>query len=263
MIRKGKAVRIIKIGGSLITEKDKPYTPREERMREIAAAVKRAIGNTFLIGHGGGSFPHTSAKKYRTKEGCKDSNSLLGAGIVHYDAVWINQLFMRALHEEGVPAISFHPNSFVVEGGELYTEPLEVAIEKGFIPVFHGDVVMDRKKGCNIYSTETIIYKLVKVMKGIKAIGMAEEVGGVYTADPKQTEDAELIERIDKSNAGEIMQYLSGSHGIDVTGGMKHKVEMLIELAKMGIDSYIFEGTPENVEAFLKGKKVRGTLITW
>ena len=262
-------LRLLKIGGSLITVKEKPYTVHWERLRDVVNGIVRARGR-FMIGHGGGSFPHTSAKKYRTKEGFVDERSPLGLGVVHRDATALNQIFVEELHKMGVPAMSFHPSSFMVAKNDdlalFFPDPLFHALEKGLLPIFYGDAILDIEKGSTIYSTETIIRHLAlhaREMGERVSIGMAELVDGVYTADPLKHEDAELIERIDRNNYEEVFSYIGGSHGVDVTGGMKHKVESLLELAKIGIDSYIFQGTGENIRKFLSGEKVKGTVITW
>src|SRR3974390_1701425 len=59
---------IVKLGGSLITKKDKPLTPDLRNLeivsREIAAAVKSGFSDRIFLIHGGGSFGHFYAKKY-------------------------------------------------------------------------------------------------------------------------------------------------------------------------------------------------------
>jgi len=262
-------LRLLKIGGSVITDKTKPYTPRHEVIGEIAAAVAKAYFSgrkNFILGHGGGSFPHTSAKKYGVVRGIVDHVTRFGVGVVHRDATEINQIFMMALHGRNVPALSFHPSSFIfLRGGEvekILVEPLECALGWGLVPVVYGDVVVDGVKGSKILSTETVFEILTKYMK-VGVIGMAERFGGVFTSDPSVDPSAELVERVDRHNAHEVLSYTGASHGIDVTGGMRHKLERLLELAKRGVDSILFKGTPENIERFLMGKKVEGTYITW
>lgn len=55
---------------------------------------------------------------------------------------------------------------------------------------------------------------------------------------------------------------LAGSAGIDVTGGMLHKVERYLELTKAGIKSYIINGKIKNrLKKALLGREVRETVI--
>src|SRR5512144_2558166 len=61
---------LLKLGGSLITDKTRPYTARIEKIadlaREIAAAKRTRPDLPLLLGHGSGSFGHTAAKEYAT-----------------------------------------------------------------------------------------------------------------------------------------------------------------------------------------------------
>ena len=71
-----------------------------------------------------------------------------------------------------------------------------------------------------------------------------------------------MIPRISSDNIEEVGKYLAGSSGIDVTGGMKHKVEKMLELAEKGIKSQIINGlVPGNLKKALLDKKVKGTII--
>jgi len=55
--------------------------------------------------------------------------------------------------------------------------------------------------------------------------------------------------------------YLSASDGYDVTGGMTHKIEQLMELAHLGFESYVINALkPGNLRRVLMGEKI-GTVI--
>jgi len=55
---------------------------------------------------------------------------------------------------------------------------------------------------------------------------------------------------------------ISGSSGVDVTGGMLGKVTELMALAEAGIPSRVFNAeTPGNVAKFLKNDLNEGTFI--
>jgi isopentenyl phosphate kinase len=62
----------LKLGGSLITDKDLPYTPRLDKLTRLAQEIKAALfsdrltgtqkqmGLKLILGHGSGSFGHTA-----------------------------------------------------------------------------------------------------------------------------------------------------------------------------------------------------------
>ena len=73
---------IIKIGGSVITDKNKEFTTRPDNIRKIAREIKQAIDSNpnlkIILGHGAGSFGHVLAKKYQTNEGIINKESWKG-----------------------------------------------------------------------------------------------------------------------------------------------------------------------------------------
>ena len=64
-----KPLILLKLGGSLITDKTKPYTANIPVIKRLAREIHEAREEkdiNLIVGHGGGSFPHVSAKKYQT-----------------------------------------------------------------------------------------------------------------------------------------------------------------------------------------------------
>jgi isopentenyl phosphate kinase len=133
------------------------------------------------------------------------------------------------------------------------------------IPVPYGDVALDTKKGCCIISTEEILNYICRTFTGRyrpSRIIVCGRVDGVFTGDPDANKCAELIKEITPRNIGEVGGYLAGSSGIDVTGGMKHKVESMLELAGIGIESEIINGLkPGLLKRALLGERGLGTII--
>ena len=68
-----KEIVLLKLGGSLITDKDTPYTPRLDKLKELALEIKTVLDSTpellLILGHGSGSFGHVAAKKHGTRDG--------------------------------------------------------------------------------------------------------------------------------------------------------------------------------------------------
>jgi len=258
----------LKLGGSLITKKDKPFTDNKEIIRQIAREIHEARKEKpfkLLIGNGGGSYPHVPAKKYRTAEGIINKNSLRGIVEVQDAASRLNRIIVRALLDVGESAISIQPSSVALTKNsriiEFYTKPLEMFLKKNMIPVVYGDVGLDLKQGCSIISTEELFVFLAKKLKPKKIIS-AGIVDGVFTVDPFKDRQTKFIPEITSKNYPKIKKMLTGSAGIDVTGGMLHKVEKYIELSLIGIKSYIINGRVKNrLKDALLGKKVKGTII--
>ena len=66
-------MQFLKLGGSLITDKDTAHTPRIDVIDRIAGEIKKYLvehpQDSLLLGHGSGSFGHVPAAKYGTREG--------------------------------------------------------------------------------------------------------------------------------------------------------------------------------------------------
>jgi len=262
-----KGLIFVKLGGSLITDKSNPFTERPDVISRLSREIHNAKKNDslILVGHGGGSYPHEPAKKYQTQKGLISKESARGLALVQDAASRLNRIVVKALLDAGENAISVQPSSFclaknkkIVEG---YAMPIEKMLETGMLPVVYGDVGMDLAQGCCILSTEEIFSFLARILKPERII-MAGKVDGVFTADPGRDKFARLIPEITQKNFPEIRKYLASSDGIDVTGGMLHKVELCMELSRAGPECEIINGLkPGILEKALSGRRVFGTVI--
>ena len=266
---------IIKLGGSVITKKNEPFTENMEVIQRLAKEIREALnGKEFalIVGHGGGSYPHVPASKFRTNEGVIDEKSYEGIAKVQDAAARLNRIIIRELINAGVNAVSVQLSSTSVsEEGRItgmYTKPMKMMLDLGLVPVPYGDVGLDTKKGCCILSTEEIINYLTKhcgeIFEGynLNRIIIGGRVDGVFTGNPDEHEDARIIPVITPQNIGEVGKYLAESSGIDVTGGMKQKVESMLELAEKGIESEIVNVLkPGILKRALPGETGIGTIV--
>lgn len=264
---------LLKLGGSAITDKTKPFTARVDVIERVAAEIKAAFderGNDLrlIIGHGAGSFGHPLAEKYQTHRGAVGADSWLGFAEVAAAVADLNHLVVNALRQAGVPAIRFQPSASTRTRGQqlMYfeTHPIKEALAHGLVPVVYGDVSVDANQGMSIVSTETLFDNLARELSPSRIV-LAGQVDGVYEADPGANPGAEIIEDIDRNNWDEVEAMLGGSHGADVTGGMFTKVRDMyrLTLAMPPMQAMIISAMePGNVEAVLKGQMVSfGTII--
>lgn len=155
----------LKLGGSLITDKQKPRTPRLETLaritKEIAEALVENPGIHLLLGHGAGSFAHVPAKKFGTRQGAHNPEEWLGFSEVWWEAAALNRLVMDALHMAGLPALSLPPSASVVAcDGKVVAwnlTPIRATLASGLLPVVFGDVIFDTVRGGTILSTEDLL----------------------------------------------------------------------------------------------------------
>ena len=144
---------------------------------------------------------------------------------------------------------------------EWYTRSIERLLEYGMLPVVYGDVGIDIEKGSCIVSTEEL-FRYLSGNLPVKHVIMCGKTDGVFTADPGKDSKAEHIPEITRENFDSIGKHLSDSDGIDVTGGMVHKIEQALELASNGASVLIINGnTPGNLKKAILGEDVTGTII--
>lgn len=256
-----KRVLLIKFGGSIITDKNNPYTAKVDVIKKLAKELKKMEGTSIVLAHGSGSFGHTSAKKFGGKKGYK---SKWGIAKVARDAMEINRIVMDILIEEGLPAISLRPMSMMLtEGGKLKKDLFEIVEEvlsQGLMPVVYGDVIWDKKWKSTIYSGETTLNEIGIYLskKGFKVnkIIQVGETNGVYD------NEGNTIPSINKKNWKKIERFVFKSTNIDVTGAMKHKIENALSVSSKGIETWITNGIiPNELFNAMHGKNLHGTII--
>ena len=261
-----KPIIFIKIGGSLITDKTKPFSLKEKALDTICDEIKKALqmDKWLIIGHGAGSFAHVPAKKYQTHRGIINDESYRGIAEVADVAAQLNRIVIKKFLEHGVNAVTISPLSTMLaknhELSALCSDSLEAILKLGLLPVVYGDQIIDTKVGCTVFSTEKVLGYLALHLKkkgyNIERIIHCGQTNGVYDADGK------TIERITVKNIERHRSALTGSNGTDVTGGMIHKVEETLALAKQGIPGLIIDGVEHgSLSKAIKGEKVFGTKI--
>jgi isopentenyl phosphate kinase len=261
-----KELILIKLGGSVITDKKKKFTARRENIKRFAKEIRDAqkvFKGKIIIGHGAGGFAHIPAAKYRTKEGLIGKNSLYGMAVTEDAARQLNMILVSVFLKEKLPVFSFSPASFLISDAKVYSksylDPVKKALQTGIIPVVYGDVVIDKKIGCTIFSTEKMLSVLAKELKKLYKIRIiyVTDVDGVY--DKKGI----TIPVISKKNFNQLKASILGARGVDVTGGMLHKVEEALALAEeTEIKTSIINGIKDgNLEKTIIGREVLGTRI--
>lgn len=256
---------MVKLGGSVITDKTRPFTERMDVIKRLAGEIHSArseLGLRLIVGHGGGSYPHTPAAKFRVKEGRVAGSSPRGVALVQNAAARLNRLVVAALIEAGEDAVSVQPSASVLADSSSIvswdTGALEAMLEAGLLPVVHGDVVMDATQGWSIASTEDLFLYLAAHLP-VERVVIGSDVDGVLD----RAGSGAKFDVITPKDLKRISGSLQGAGTVDVTGGMRSKVESLLRLAEeRGVESVILNAAkPGLLEAALRGKTGIGTEI--
>lgn len=230
---------LLKLGGSLITDKRREATARADVIArlagEIAAALAARPDLHLVLGHGSGSFGHFAADQFGTRAGVRGREAWRGFAQVAAAAQRLNRQVTDALLAAGVPALSLQPSASArCSDGELIaldTFPLIRALSEGLVPVLYGDVALDDVRGGTIVSTEELFDYLTLNLDPARVL-LAGEVAGVYSAWSGDRPAGELLAAITPASLPALEAALQGSAGVDVTGGMASKVAGMVRTAE-------------------------------
>jgi len=231
---------VLKLGGSVVTEKDEPETVDEATLSAAADAV--ADHEDLVVVHGGGSFGHHHAANYcvSTTEGTHDA---AGVQAIHGAMKRLNGAVVGALTGRGVPAVPVHPLSAASRDADgrltLPTGQFRTLLAEGFVPVVHGDLVAHASEGATVLSGDELVVELAPAV-GADRVGVCSTVPGVLD------ENDAVIDRVDSFE--DVAAALGGSDATDVSGGMAGKVRALLAL-----DSPAQIFGPEALASFLDG----------
>ncbi|MBP2132110.1 isopentenyl phosphate kinase [Methanomicrobium sp. W14] len=244
---------ILKLGGSVITDKSKKCSVNEERISALSREISQRKDIFPVIIHGAGSCGHPEAKEHHLDKGLDQTNRA-GIFITHRAVKRLNNAVVNALRASGVESVGIHPlDACTAKNGRLISfecRPLELLIKNGVVPVLHGDVVMDEDRGACIVSGDQLVSYLACAIHA-ERIGLATDVPGVL-------KDGRVIPVITSASARSLEINESGN--TDVTGGMRGKINELLMLAENGIESSIFHVS--RTGDFLDGRDHGGTVVT-
>jgi isopentenyl phosphate kinase len=258
----------LKLGGSLITDKNRTQSPQRDVIRrlgdEIGTAWRQNPELSLVIGHGSGSYGHMTAKKYGTRAGVSGKEQWKGFAEVWRDARLLNQIMIESLAEGGLPVIAFPPSASVITtGGQVCSwdlNAIQSALQAHLIPVLNGDVVFDTRLGGTILSTEDVFSYLARHLHPDRIL-LAGIEPGVWADFPDCTQ---IIPLITPGILPQVISGLKGSAGIDVTGGMEQKVRSMVSLAQEqpGLVISIFSGLEKSLVRSVLGGFSAGTQLT-
>ena len=225
---------ILKIGGSILTNKDAVSEVDTKSLKRIASEIKSSLDNSFkelIIVHGAGSFGHPPAKKYKIGEKFDESEypqKRIGFCETQNAVKKLNMYICEAFIDEGLPVVAIPASSFMRATNKRITDgnldSFKRYLEKGFIPVIYGDVVLDDELEICVISGDQLIQYLAKNLNPDMVV-LGTDVDGVYNKNPKTHDDAIFF---DKFSSLDDLDTLEGTTNVDVTGGMVGKIKELL-----------------------------------
>jgi len=242
---------LIKLGGSIITNKKKPLTPRRNTINKIAASLRK-IDEPMIIVHGGGSFGHYWSVKHdmHTKPA---RYSVRGISVVKNSMVELDKIILDSFFKNKLNPYSLPPSNFVT-GNKVIpkkVKEIENISKSGLIPVSYGDALWYGQKKSFILSGDKIMTMLAKILKPRLSIFVLD-VDGLYS----DIKTKKLISML-KNQKPKISK-----NSMDVTGGMARKIKEASTMASMGLTVFFVNGNrPQRIVNAVKRKKFEGTLF--
>lgn len=243
-----KKLIVIKIGGSIITKKEKNIPAVNQKVlnqlsSEVADLHKK--GYKLIIIHGAGSFAHSIAKKYQLDNGIKNKKQVVGWSQIYQSMAILNQTVCTSLEKHNLPVVPLPPHTFVrlknKQIDQFVTKLIESFLKNNLVPVLYGDIVLDSKLTAAILSGDLILSYLAQQLKAERAIFLTD-VDGVFDKNPKTDPQAKLISSINSQNVNSVLKNLKPHNPNDVTGEMYGKVVSIKNNLRL-IDVRIVNGT--------------------
>ena len=192
---------VVKLGGSCATHKSEFEIANFTVITETAAQLARrpsTAGDAVLL-HGAGSFGHFQAHKHGTSKGLA-GGGWLGFCDTRGSVTLLNNHVVRALVAAGVPAVGGPPcpatrlrRRKLQDFPPLLT-PVADALNRGLVPVLHGDAVYDDDQGCAIVSGDALMVRLCDALQPELCVFLTD-VAGVYDRPPSEP-GAVLLEEL-------------------------------------------------------------------
>lgn len=238
---------VVKLGGSVISDKKVPFSYRERRVRALGRAIA-ASGVPAVVVHGGGSFGHTVARKYGLSSRAS-SPSARGVSETREAMLRLDAMVSASLTSAGLHPYTFSPFTLLDLEGGGGPSFLARLIAAGATPLTFGDVVHDGR-GFRILSGDTICAELAEML-GAERCVMALDVGGVLD------ERGRVVESLGAGATASLPPSLA-----DATGGIAFKVHEALRMASAGTEVRLVSGLKASeFSKALKGVQFHGTTV--
>ncbi|MEB3851165.1 MAG: hypothetical protein LRS49_01100 [Desulfurococcales archaeon] len=221
----------VKLGGSLVTVKSRPYTIDWGSLRGAASqlAAHRQRGGRLVLVHGGGSFGHAEVERLRAELGSPELPASAAARVQHA-MLRLATAVAEALIGAGLPA-SVHPAHTLCGCGPCSYKPLEADLGEGLTPTTYGDAIPCGGRTLIVSGDQLVVEAALSL--GADCVLFAIDKPGVI--GPR----GEVLEEVSPASA---LGDAGGPAAADVTGGLRGKLEWAFRAAASGVEVRIVGG---------------------
>ncbi|KAJ8598393.1 hypothetical protein CTAYLR_003004 [Chrysophaeum taylorii] len=222
------------------------YTWRAELLLEAlglcTAAIAEEKEKRVVVIHGAGSFGHFEVRELGlTAEGIARTRQAVTS---------LSKIVCDELTGRGARPVSLAPFGIVQttdgrlarDGERALCRAATAALDAGLLPVFHGDIVLDSKRGAAVLSGDDVLAAICRHGVVDRAI-FVTDVEGVYDKNPRLDPTAKLIPEL-------TSRRVDTAGATDATGGMRAKLDAAFRAARAGVPVTIL--APPQFPAALK-----------
>ncbi|MDE1853016.1 MAG: isopentenyl phosphate kinase family protein [Thaumarchaeota archaeon] len=241
---------IAKLGGSVITDKSKPFSYRPDVVSALSEEIASSDQKVVVV-HGGGSFGHVVAKQHGISS---DAGEAPAVGVAQTRGAMyeLDRLVCKTMMEFKLNPYPFSPFDAVIRaGGAQVSTWLKGLLKEGLTPVTFGDVSLTAS-GFKVISGDVIVQELAKVMDPERCV-FALDVDGVYEENTRV-----IIPELSPSK----IKRMKVQAGDDATGGMKMKLDAAARIATAKTRVCFVSGYRRNeFSKALRGLDFYGTVV--
>lgn len=257
---------VIKLGGGLITNKNKVKTLDKDAINKVCEVIKILTeeGYKIIIVHGAGSYGHILSKEMKISEGISHDiyeKQIKAVKQIREDMRELNDEVIDSLKRVNLDSMGFPPSIWAKNTGKEFIGDIDI-FEKEIgeiIPICFGDVVQrDDENEFGILSGDDLMYRLsMEIPEVIFTVFLLGDVDGVMDKPPDNL-DANLISTWKRYDS------IKTSHNseVDVTGGMDLKLTRASEIANKIENVWFLNGNnPERILQLVRTGSTIGTKI--
>lgn len=243
---------IVKLGGSLITHKDGYCESNVDAIRDFGCAVAAAwpqVRGRLVVVLGGGSYGSGVVTRYGLRNS-SDTWKPTDLGRMTMKMFDLLTTVASLWREEGVACFPFQTAAWVVASDRHrlngFVEPILRVMTLGVVPLLSGDLVFDERSGFMICSSDRVPELLARHVP-IRRVVMLTDVPGVFDLTNQHEGEPSVLRTVNRENASRALAASGASKKVDVTGGMRNKVDAALRLAQLGVESVICDGRDPQV----------------
>jgi isopentenyl phosphate kinase len=233
---------VVKLGGSIITDRDAPYTLNPDiclaLIRKISAFKRRYPHDRIVLILGGGSYGHTPVREFcLEKARGRETGSVSRFSRLTIGLYKLVSDFMDIAFDESIELHPFQLSAMLTcsDGkiGDYFSDGIEHCLRLDGVPLMTGGSVFDDKLGQIVFGSDRVPELFARMYKVNRCI-FVSDVQGVMNHI-----DGGIFGQITSDDYASIFSSIYSSRKLDVTGGMRGKVEAAMRLTQIGVESVI------------------------